>query len=75
MPAYLNRRRAADRGFFADLYRPCDGCGEDLLDVHGTGCHPSDWCERRAARNPNRSRSAPIDLATHRRQTGKAATA
>lgn len=72
MPAYLNLPRSSDSGYFAHLYRPCDGCGEDLLDVHGTGAHPTDWCERRAARNPNRTRTAPVDLTTYR-QNRKAA--
>lgn len=72
MAAYVNRPRASDRGHFAELYRACDGCGEDLLDVHGNGTHPTEWCERRAARNPNRARTAPIDLAAYR-QNRKAA--
>lgn len=66
MAAHVNLPRASDRGHFAELYRACDGCGEDLLDIHGTGAHPTDWCERRARRNPSRTCTAPINLTDYR---------
>lgn len=59
MPSYVSVRRvAAERGKFAHLFTTCKGCLGDLLDVHGTGLHPTDYCERRAAATTRRAASA-----------------
>lgn len=50
MPTYLSGARLrAGRGKFADRFTTCLGCGQALWDVRGTGVHPTEECERRAA--------------------------